>query len=88
MDKAWEILWGEGIESRGLDPEAIRKSRDRLEGLGAAVRALGADLQRVRRGQQVLRDRARHLCGDELSRALIESHVLAAEGEEFTLERE
>ena len=88
VDKAWEILWGEGTTRLGLDPAAIKQSRDRVRSLRTAIRALSGDLKRLRRGQQVLREHARALGGDDLARALIESHATAAEIEEYALERE
>ena len=33
VDKAWEILWGEGTTRMGLDPAAITQSRDRVRSL-------------------------------------------------------
>ena len=53
VDKSWEVLWGEGTTRLGLDPAAITQSRDRVRSLRTAIR-LGGDLQRLRRGQQVL----------------------------------
>jgi len=88
VDKAWEILWGQGTARMGLDPDAITKSRDRVRSLRTTIGALSSDLRRLRRSQQVLRERARTLSGDDLARALIESHATAAEIEEFALERE
>ena len=88
VDRAWQILWGEGTTRMGLDPAAIRKSRDVVRSLRTAIAALGSDLHRLRRGQQLLHERARVLRGDELARALIESHARAAEIEELALERE
>ena len=88
VDKAWAILWGDGAAPLGPDVDAIRKCRGRVELLAVAIGALGADLQRLRRSQQTLTERARRMVGDDLSRALIESNGLAAEVEQVTLERE
>jgi hypothetical protein len=88
IDKAWEILWGEGPVRKGLDPHAIRKARERVRSLRTAIAAFDGDLHRLRRGQLALHKRARSLSGDELARALIEGHATAAEIEELADERE
>jgi len=88
VDKAWAILWGEGTTRMGLDPRAIMEARARVQSLRSATAALGNDLQRLRRELQALRERARALSGDDLARALIESHAIAAEIEDFALQRE
>jgi integrase len=88
VDKAWEILWGEEIVRKGLDPHAIAKNRDRVRSLRSAIGALDRDLHRLRRSQQTLRERARAISGDDLARALIEGHATAAEIEELALQRE
>ena len=88
VDKAWQILWGQGTTRMGLDPAAITKSRACVQSLRVAIGALSSDLRQLRQRQQVLRERARSLSGDDLSRALIESHATMGEIEELALERE
>lgn len=88
VDKAWEILWGEGTTRTGLDPGAITKSRDRIRSLRTAIAALDSDLQRLRRQQRVLAERARALSGDNLIRLDLEGRAIAAQVGELTDQRE
>ena len=88
VDKAWEILWGEGTTRTGLDPAAITKSRDRVRSLRTLIASFDSDLQRLRRQQCVLAERARTLSGDDLIRLDLEGRAIAAQVGELTDQRE
>ena len=64
---------------KGLDPSAIKRARERLDGLRASLRAVEFEQQRLVGDQQQLSNKARTLSGDALAQALIESHGFAAQ---------
>jgi len=78
IDTAWQILWGNGSAKRGLDPKAIRDTRQSLDSLRIAIRALDSEQTRQLAQQEQLAKAARELDGDELLRVQVESNALAA----------
>lgn len=78
-DKAWQILWGAGTARTGLDPEAIKKARERMEVLSRAVSLLEREHRQLVQRQSDLGVRVSGLAGDELARRLVESNARAAQ---------
>ena len=79
VDKAWEILWGDGGVRTGVDPQAIQEARERVEALRRMIQALESESRRLVRLQSDLAVRARKLQGDQLTQALIESNGAVAQ---------
>jgi integrase len=84
VDKAWEILWGNGGVRTGVDPEAIQQARERVESLRRMIRALESESHRLVRVQSDIGVRARKVQGDRLTQALIESNAAAAQLDDCT----
>jgi hypothetical protein len=78
VPKAWEILWDTGTKRFGLDPLAIRQTREHVHGTQVAIRALDTEQTRQIERQQRLGEQAKKLSGEHLMRANIESRTLAA----------
>ncbi len=86
IDKAWEILWGTGTTRMGIDPQAVKHARERVEAVETVIRALDRQLLQHVREQTTLAEKARRLQGDDLARLEITSRALAADT--LALERE
>ena len=84
VDKAWQILWGEGTAWLGIDPYAVKNTRERVETLRAALAAVAGEQHRLIRQQEQLAATATTLTGDKLLQAHIESNSIAARIANYT----